>query len=327
MIRAGVGCPAGRFTRFRCILDRRCHRSGLPGCGGRPAHAQRVWGQEVLRAVADRVGHGPKERLDGRPADLVPVRLVARHPGHFLAPAAHHTEVARDRHPAPLQTFEDHRGQRVVEAVERGRARRQPQHPIDGLEGAALGQLDGDLPRAPPADARVAQALAVAVPPPDVDVEITASGVIMPMVRYLIFLFVCLTGSIVLCQSEDWLPVTPEDLQAKEPPSELVRPLQQKDWPEMFAAASDPLIWELHPKSDRYKEHVFREFFDEAMQTKGAFAFVEKKMEAPLKIRIGKNFLHHRDPLSLRGVIFQIGHNDQSLSPNDPISRFHGVIC
>jgi len=57
----------------------------------------------------------------------------------------------------------------------------------------------------------------------------------------------------------------------------IVRPLRKQDWREMFAAASDPLIWELHPKRDRYKEQVFKEFFAEAIDTKSAFAFVEKK--------------------------------------------------
>jgi N-acetyltransferase len=33
----------------------------------------------------------------------------------------------------------------------------------------------------------------------------------------------------------------------------LIRPLRSEDWAEMFAAASDPLIWEVHPAKDRYK--------------------------------------------------------------------------
>ena len=56
----------------------------------------------------------------------------------------------------------------------------------------------------------------------------------------------------------------------------LVRPLRSEDWAEMFAAASDPLIWELHPARHRYKESVFRAFFDEAMASRSAFAFVER---------------------------------------------------
>src|SRR5262245_8025602 len=55
----------------------------------------------------------------------------------------------------------------------------------------------------------------------------------------------------------------------------LIRPLRSEDWHEMFAAASDPLIWELHPARDRYTEPVFRDYFDSAMASKSAFAFVE----------------------------------------------------
>src|SRR6266568_1905515 len=40
-----------------------------------------------------------------------------------------------------------------------------------------------------------------------------------------------------------------------------LRPLQPEDFPELYAVASDPLIWEQHPASDRYKEDVFRGFF------------------------------------------------------------------
>src|SRR5215470_13270913 len=38
--------------------------------------------------------------------------------------------------------------------------------------------------------------------------------------RLLIFLFVCVVGSTALGQTEGWLPITPQDLQAKEPQSE-----------------------------------------------------------------------------------------------------------
>ncbi len=56
-----------------------------------------------------------------------------------------------------------------------------------------------------------------------------------------------------------------------------LRPLRPEDWDELFAVASDPLIWEQHPVSDRYKEEVFRGFFREAMESRGAFAIVDKK--------------------------------------------------
>jgi RimJ/RimL family protein N-acetyltransferase len=57
----------------------------------------------------------------------------------------------------------------------------------------------------------------------------------------------------------------------------LIRPLQATDWPALFAAASDPKIWEVHPARDRYQEKVFRDFFDAAMRSGSAFAFVERQ--------------------------------------------------
>ena len=50
-----------------------------------------------------------------------------------------------------------------------------------------------------------------------------------------------------------------------------LRPLCADDFEALFAVAQDPLIWEQHPASDRYKEEVFRNFFREAMECGGAF--------------------------------------------------------
>ena len=56
-----------------------------------------------------------------------------------------------------------------------------------------------------------------------------------------------------------------------------VRPLCADDFEELFAVASDPLIWEQHPNSDRYKPDVFRKFFDEALASGGAFVVLDRK--------------------------------------------------
>ena len=55
-----------------------------------------------------------------------------------------------------------------------------------------------------------------------------------------------------------------------------LRPLRPEDWPALFAVASDPLIWEQHPDSDRYKEDVFRQFFAEALSSGGALAAIDR---------------------------------------------------
>jgi len=51
-----------------------------------------------------------------------------------------------------------------------------------------------------------------------------------------------------------------------------LRPLRSEDFEALYAVASDPLIWAQHPASDRYKPDVFREFFDRALASGGAFA-------------------------------------------------------
>ena len=59
-------------------------------------------------------------------------------------------------------------------------------------------------------------------------------------------------------------------------PTITIRPISPGDWPELFAAASDPEIWKVHPVPDRYTEPVFRKFFDGAIESKKAFVFVDR---------------------------------------------------
>ncbi len=56
----------------------------------------------------------------------------------------------------------------------------------------------------------------------------------------------------------------------------LLRPVRAEDFDALFAAASDPLIWEQHPDSDRYKEDVFRRFFQDAIDSGGALVAINR---------------------------------------------------
>ena len=56
-----------------------------------------------------------------------------------------------------------------------------------------------------------------------------------------------------------------------------LRPLTPEDFDALFAAASDPLIWEQHPENDRYAREVFQRYFDGAIDSKGAFAIIERE--------------------------------------------------
>ncbi len=54
-----------------------------------------------------------------------------------------------------------------------------------------------------------------------------------------------------------------------------LRPLRTNDWDALFAAASDPLIWEVHPYHDRWQEPRFRSYFDEGMDSGGALTAID----------------------------------------------------
>jgi RimJ/RimL family protein N-acetyltransferase len=58
-----------------------------------------------------------------------------------------------------------------------------------------------------------------------------------------------------------------------------LRPLARGDWDELFAVASDSLIWEQHPERDRYKKEVFRVFFKDALKSGGAFAIIARETQ------------------------------------------------
>ena len=56
-----------------------------------------------------------------------------------------------------------------------------------------------------------------------------------------------------------------------------LRPLKPKDFDPLFRAASDRMIWEQHPENDRYQRDIFQKFFNSALESKGAFAILERK--------------------------------------------------
>ncbi len=56
-----------------------------------------------------------------------------------------------------------------------------------------------------------------------------------------------------------------------------LRPMMLADWGPLLAAASDPLIWEQHPESDRWKPDVFKRYFDGGMQSGGALVVIDRE--------------------------------------------------
>lgn len=56
----------------------------------------------------------------------------------------------------------------------------------------------------------------------------------------------------------------------------LLSPLQESDFDALYAAASDPKIWEQHPNKERWQKEIFKTFFVGAIQSKGAFKIIDK---------------------------------------------------
>lgn len=60
-------------------------------------------------------------------------------------------------------------------------------------------------------------------------------------------------------------------------PRVTVRPVTDDDREPMFLAASDPEIWALHPDRSRYTRDGFNVYFDGALESGSAFAFIENE--------------------------------------------------
>ena len=55
-----------------------------------------------------------------------------------------------------------------------------------------------------------------------------------------------------------------------------IRPSTPEDWDALFAVASDPLVWEVHPAHDRWQEPVFRAYFDTGLASGGALTIIDR---------------------------------------------------
>jgi N-acetyltransferase len=55
-----------------------------------------------------------------------------------------------------------------------------------------------------------------------------------------------------------------------------LRPLSDADFETLYEVAKDPLIWEQHPEKNRCELPIFKNFFKEAIGSKGAFLIIDK---------------------------------------------------
>jgi RimJ/RimL family protein N-acetyltransferase len=55
-----------------------------------------------------------------------------------------------------------------------------------------------------------------------------------------------------------------------------LRPATTDDFDPLFSVASDPLIWEVHPAHDRWREPVFRRFFADGLASGGMLVAIDR---------------------------------------------------
>jgi N-acetyltransferase len=86
-----------------------------------------------------------------------------------------------------------------------------------------------------------------------------------------------------------------------------MRPFDEADFEALYAVASDPEIWALHPARERYQRPVFRDYIDDAVADRGGMVAIENATGAicgysrysqskvgPNDIEIGWTFLDRR---------------------------------
>lgn len=69
----------------------------------------------------------------------------------------------------------------------------------------------------------------------------------------------------------DWQPKTLQNERI------LFFPLKENHFEELYAVANDKLLWEQHPNKLRYQRDAFRNFFDGALLSNGAFIIRDKQ--------------------------------------------------
>jgi N-acetyltransferase len=78
-----------------------------------------------------------------------------------------------------------------------------------------------------------------------------------------------------------------------------MRPLCEDDWDALFAAASDPLIWELHPYNDRWQEPRFSSYFGEGIKSGGALVAIDNESGAILGNSRYANYAPERNEIEI----------------------------
>ena len=84
----------------------------------------------------------------------------------------------------------------------------------------------------------------------------------------------------------------------------MLRPLVTTDYDALYAVASDPEIWAMHPFPDRHKKEVFDGFFAGAIATRGALAVINNATNEIIGSTLFAHFDADADEIEIGATFF-----------------------
>ena len=87
-----------------------------------------------------------------------------------------------------------------------------------------------------------------------------------------------------------------------------LRPLRSEDYPDLYAIAADPLMWEQHPDKNRHEEAVFREFFRRAMESGGALVAIDAGTQGVIRTSRFDGYNEERSEVEIGWTFLATSH-------------------
>lgn len=78
-----------------------------------------------------------------------------------------------------------------------------------------------------------------------------------------------------------------------------LRPMTEDDREPLYAVASDPLLWEVHPAQDRWQRPVFDAFFDAGLASGGALTILDRASGAVIGSSRYDNWVPEEDEIEI----------------------------
>ena len=85
-------------------------------------------------------------------------------------------------------------------------------------------------------------------------------------------------------------------------------PLQQSHFESLYAAASDPLIWEQHPNRNRWQKRAFENYFKGAMESGGALLVMDAQTREVIGCSRYYDFDFRKNSISIGYTFFVRSH-------------------